>query len=194
MNTIKQKILKTDFKKFFRTFIPLTLILSLCGAAAAGLSLRPQISEDLSYDHMLDGQIHHPGLDGEWKDIFFASDPGMGVKILLLTLTVCFLLLMAVYWFSTAAALYKSAVSAGMNGPLWGAAALALNLAAVIIFIITRSFMRQRCPSCGKWQPIDFEYCSECGEHLVKKCRQCDCACGFGDKFCKNCGSLLNDK
>ena len=113
MNTIKQKILKTDFKKFFRTFIPLALILSLCGAAAAGLSLRPQISEALSYDHMLDGQIHHPGLEGEWKDIFFASDPGMGVKILLLTLTVCFLLLMAVYWFSTAAALYKSAVSRG---------------------------------------------------------------------------------
>lgn len=105
MNTIKQKILKTDFKKFFRTFMPLALTLSLCGAAA-----------------------------------------------------------------------------------------FTLNLAAVIIFIITRSFIRQRCPYCGKWQPLDFEYCSECGEHLVKKCRQCDCACEFGDKFCKNCGSLLNDK
>jgi len=39
MNTIKQKILKTDFKKFFRTFMPLALTLSLCGAAAFTLNL-----------------------------------------------------------------------------------------------------------------------------------------------------------
>ena len=49
MEKIKNKVMKVDYSKFFKRFIPLAIIFLLLGGAVAGFILRTQISEVASY-------------------------------------------------------------------------------------------------------------------------------------------------
>lgn len=103
-------------------------------------------------------------------------------------------ILLFLIWLSIAAWLYQAAVQSGMNGLLWLAAGLAGNIFADILFLIVRSFIRVRCPSCGSYQQIKTQYCAKCGTALHETCASCGASCAMGDTFCNACGKELHKK
>lgn len=102
--------------------------------------------------------------------------------------------LLFLIWLSVAAWLYQAAVQSGMNGLFWLAAGLAGNVFAAILFLLVRSFIRVRCPSCGSYQQIKTRYCSKCGGALHTTCADCGTSCDAGDIFCNACGKELQKK
>lgn len=102
--------------------------------------------------------------------------------------------LLFLIWLSVAAWLYQAAVQSGMNGLLWLAAGLAGNVFAAVIFLLVRSFIRVRCPSCGSYQQIKTQYCAKCGTALHETCASCGASCDVGDIFCNACGKELHKK
>lgn len=63
MDKLKNKILQTDFPKFWKRFLLSALVLLLIGGIAAGISLRPQISEGYAYAQQLESSSGHSGAD-----------------------------------------------------------------------------------------------------------------------------------
>lgn len=53
----------------------------------------------------------------------------------------------------------------------------------------------QRCPKCGDPVEENEDFCSKCGEKIIKTkiCMECGFENGYDDKFCKKCGAKLND-
>ncbi len=49
------------------------------------------------------------------------------------------------------------------------------------------------CPSCGKVNQPDNNFCDGCGARLHKVCPHCGARQEAGDKFCGNCGAEFED-
>lgn len=97
------------------------------------------------------------------------------------------------FWILIAAWLYQAAVRSGMNGLLWLAAGLIGNVCAAVAFLLIRSFIRIKCPSCGAALPKKNEHCPRCGKAIREKCENCGEICAAGDQFCRACGKKLHE-
>lgn len=94
----------------------------------------------------------------------------------------------AIYWILVVLWMTKRAYLDGANIVIVGIAALLFNIAAVAAYYIYRSLVN-RCPSCGKIQKRNAEFCSYCGHNIVKTCSKCGAKIKFTDKFCNKCGN-----
>lgn len=105
----------------------------------------------------------------------------------------CGFVFLLLFWILIAAWLYQAAVRSGMNGLLWLAAGLIGNVYAAVIFLLVRSFIRIKCPSCGAALPKKTEHCPQCGKAIREKCKNCGEICAAGDQFCRACGKKLHE-
>ncbi|MBO5412000.1 MAG: zinc ribbon domain-containing protein [Clostridia bacterium] len=51
--------------------------------------------------------------------------------------------------------------------------------------------LKKRICECGKENPMENQYCTECGKTLVSSCRNCGKIIDNTDKYCPNCGEKL---
>lgn len=51
-----------------------------------------------------------------------------------------------------------------------------------------------KCPKCGKDNPADAKFCSDCGNPFVHTCPNCGHSVNPGQKFCSECGQSLVKK
>ena len=97
------------------------------------------------------------------------------------------MLLIVGYWIIITLWMIRRAYLDEANYILFGFGAFFFNIAAVIVYLIYRSFT-DRCPACGKIQKREAEYCVNCGTHLVGTCINCSAKVNNNDLFCGNCG------
>lgn len=121
------------------------------------------------------------------------SPPMVGAVITLGITVLCGFLSLFLFWLLVTAWLYQAAVRSGMNGLFWLAAGIAGNVFGAIVFLLVRSFIRVRCPSCGAFLPVKTQYCSGCGAAMYEKCTVCGEDCAVGDNFCCACGKKLHE-
>lgn len=212
MNGIGNRVMQTNFSKFFRRFIIAAIVAVLVSGIAAGVALRPQIHEIIAHEQTAvktdtydtaqqqtfewddaqtpgDWNEHHAA----WKELQLA-EPTTGAKVAAGLFGVICVVVFAVYWLTIAAWLYQAAVNTGFHGFLWFLLALVGNLLAVILFLLLRSFLRKQCGSCGKWQSRWSDYCSACGARLTQTCPHCGATCTPNARYCHNCGKPLQEE
>lgn len=217
---IREKILGTDFSKFFKRFLPLAIVIILLGGLAVGFGLRSQIWETITYlqeteyDREHDGKVRDGSRavyeeeqqqapasvryheqehgDGDFFEELPLQGIGSGMKMALGIYGGICLLLFAVYWLAVAGWLYKAAVLSKMNGLLWLIIGLLGNVPAVLLFLMVRSLIRRKCPLCGCWQRTKTWFCTNCKAELNRNCPQCGKLCSADDKYCGRCGYLLD--
>lgn len=180
------------------------------GEAASVIRQREQDEKEYRRDGEQDGEKYrenkeqdgdydyHEGKEGDgWEEHDFLKDMTVtnqtvgGVIILGITVF-CGFLFLFLYWVLVAAWLYQAAVCSGMNGLVWLAVGMAGNIFGVIAFLLVRSVIRVKCPSCGAFAPVKVQYCSKCGAAMYEKCADCGEGCAAGDKFCRACGKPLH--
>lgn len=208
MKNLRERIMAANFGKLLKRWIIAALcVVLLCGGVSAAL-LAPQIRETITAVQTAHQQkdrwehdFPHDGHDREEEhmdrfeveDVLHASVTrpstaavvSMGVTALL-----CGLLALA-FWLLVAAWLYQAAVLSDMSGPLWGVLGLMGNVFAAVLFVIVRSFLRRKCPVCGRWQNREAAYCSACGGAMGRKCPDCGAGCAADARFCSACGVKL---
>ena len=216
MEKIKEKILQTNFPKFWKRFLTLSLVLVLLGGIGVGLSFRTQISEGITYieqvrqeadsleaDRRQTGaESHSQEQDGEhdhWKKEILENapitEPSLGAKLLLGGYALLCCVIFAVYWLAVAVWLYRAGALAHLYGPLWLLAGLCGNLLAVALFLLLRSIFRKKCPDCGSWLGHKARFCIHCGKSFYTRCPSCGKECGQEEKFCSACGhAVLEEK
>ena len=118
------------------------------------------------------------------------TEPSTGAKIILDVVGVLGFLIGIIYWFLIASWLYQAAEKSMMNGHIWAILGIFFNLAAVIAFLIARSF-KALCPACGRRQNAG-EYCRFCGTAMNRKCSSCGGVLNSRDVYCPNCGKGIN--
>ncbi len=220
MNRIKDRVMRVDFTRFFKIFIPLAIVLALLGGVAAGIGLHEKLSgnvgqvwqQDDGEGRMQQGNNdgdHERGDDGnsaavshhegeEWTDddllggLMMTEADDDVMAILGLYGALC-LLLFAIYWIAVAACLYQRARVSKMNGLLWLLLGLLGNVMAALAFVVIRSFIRQKCPECGSWQMAGRWYCTQCGAETGRSCPECGDLCGLDDKYCSRCGKSFDE-
>lgn len=214
MTKLKNKILRMNFAKFFRRFVIATLLAVLVGGIATGIAFRTQISEAVTYvrsvkaEGQKDGAENHEWLENlhghehggaAWESHIphFSRDlltkPTKGAKIVLGVFGLLCVAAFGIYWLTVAAWLYQSAEKAGLHGLLWFLLALGSNLFAVILFLLIRSFLREKCAGCGKWQNRKNKFCVSCGAAMLTVCPGCETVCKTKDAYCSGCGRKLQD-
>lgn len=212
MHFLKQKILKTDFPRFMKRFLLLSVLAVLLGGVVTGLCFRTQLSEGISYVRQREeddagagghdreetsGRMdserddRHEHRDRDFLEKIPMTKPTRGAKCVLAAYGCLCVLLFAVYWLVSAAWLCQSAVRANMSGAMWLLAGLVGNLPAAVLFILVRECVRRRCPSCGRWLPKAARFCARCGRGQYVLCPACGEACGHADRYCSSCGHSL---
>lgn len=210
MKKVQEKIMTASFGRLLKRWIIAALCVALLSGGVSTVLLAPQIRETISVVqtiHQQKDQCEHDNPSGdhdreeghrnrfEAEDVLRASISrpstaavvSMGVTALL-----CGLLALA-FWLLVAAWLYQAAVLSAMGGPLWGVLGLVGNVFAVVLFVIVRSFLRRKCPACGRWQNREAAYCSTCGSTMGRKCPDCGTNCPTDTRFCSACGARLED-
>lgn len=216
MDRIRNRVMRTDFPKFFRKFIIVAVLAVIFSGAAAGIAFRAQIAEIVSYEKLTEVQDgRYDALDkgsknpvsghdmdkerGDWEDNIGRlktsgiTDPTAGAIIALCIFGLICLAASGVYWLTISAWLYQAAVRSGFHGFLWFLAALCGNLIAVILFVSVRSFLCEKCENCGKWQSRKNRYCICCGREMTVVCSYCKNLCAHGDAYCSACGGKLHN-
>ena len=144
---MREKLMKKNYAKAFKTTVILAVLLALFSAVVIPLSLSQQIS-DLSALHQTaqeqtvqqDGE-HHVDREELWKSRI--TPPSAGTLAALGGIAVLWLAFGIYYWLLVVAWLYKSAVNEGMNRSLWPILGLFTNLLAVFAFLIVRDNPRR---------------------------------------------------
>lgn len=214
MTQLKNKILRMNFAKFFRRFVIAAVLTVLVGGIATGIAFRTQISEAVTYARTVKAEMQKDGMENhEWPETLpgrehggdaweghiphFSKDwitkPARGSKIVLAVFGLLCAAVLGVYWLTVAAWLYQSAEKAGLHGLLWFLLALGSNLFAVIFFLLIRSFLREKCAGCGKWQDRKNKFCVSCGAAMLTVCPDCETVCSRQDTYCSGCGRKLQD-
>lgn len=201
MNTLKRKPM--NFPKFFRRFVIAAVAALLLGSIVTGAVFRAQISEVIAYAQaaetqaLLPGSSHRQG--GEHQEVDLGdletlpmTPPSTGAKAVLAGFLLLCLVVFGIYWLTVSAWLYQAAVRTGFHGVLWFLLALAGNLAAVILFLVVRSFLCTRCEGCGRWQRRTHQYCMFCGTAMYDTCPDCKTLCEPDALCCHNCGKRLH--
>ena len=150
---MRERIMKKNYAKAFRTLILLALLLAIVSAVAVPLSLSQQIRdisalEQAGREQTLpqgDGKgEHHADREELWKSritpLSAANYAILGGGAVL------WLALLAYYWLLVMAWLYRSAVNEGMNKSLWPILRMFTNLLAVFAFLIIRDDPRRAKP------------------------------------------------
>lgn len=212
MSKIREKIMKTNFAKKLKKLLILSACVLLLGGGISALSLSTQIGEVISQAQSwekTDSELHRDAyhwLNEEysfenWKwnrfekrDIhenFQLTEPILTAKIAIGITSTMFILLAVAFWVLISMWLYQAAVRADMNGSLWLLMGLGGNIFAALLFILVRSFIRKKCPSCGHYQSTDMNFCTQCGTLIRKKCPSCGVDCGSDEVFCHACGQKM---
>lgn len=208
MKNLRERIMVASFGKLLKRWIIAALCVAFLGGGVSAALLAPQIRETISAVqtvHQQKGQWEHDfPRDGhdreeEHKDRFEAEDifrasvtrPSAAAVIsMCATALLCGLLDLS-FWLLVAAWLYQAAALSSMSGPLWGVLGLMGNVFAAVLFVIVRSFLRRKCPTCGRWQNREAAYCSACGNALSRNCPKCGAGCPADARFCSACGVKL---
>lgn len=195
MNKLTRFIRNANYAKLFKWWLILGICAALLGGCVSAALLRPQLQEAQTAitareqeDHA-DTEKRHEERD--WEKLAI-SEPSTAAKVSVAATALAALLFAGVYWLLFAAWLTKKAWAANMNGLLWGCLVLIGNLPVGVLFFLTRSFLRRKCPACGLWQPKG-TYCRACGSAMVRPCPDCGQACALGDHYCSACGARLED-
>lgn len=128
----------------------------------------------------------------DFLDNMTITGPVVGALITLGITALLESLSLFLFWLLIAAWLYQAAIRSGMNGLLWLAVGLAGNVFGAIAFLLARSFIRKKCPSCGTFLPVKVQYCPKCGAAMYEKCVDCGEGCAVDDTFCRACGRPLH--
>lgn len=204
MNKITSKIMNMNFPKFFRNFVVVAVIAALLGGIATAAAFRTQISEIMARERMEDmaeqkGREIHQREDGIFKEHDDAFEnlqltrPSAGAKATLAIFGLICLAAAGIYWLTVAAWLYQAAENTGFHGFLWFLLALGGNLSAVILYLLVRSFLCEKCESCGRWQSRKHQYCAFCGGLMDEKCPACGSSCNRNARYCSSCGERLHE-
>lgn len=204
MLKIHEKIMRTDFAKMLKRLVIVMVCVTVFGGGISAGLLAPQVREAAAdarrWEQDKENRYRNgDGDSGEWDNEEYEFFDHMTVtRPSTAALTAAGItgltgsVLLFLIWLSVAAWLYQAAVRSGMNGLLWFTAGLAGNVFAAILFLIVRSFIRVKCPSCGGYQPIKIQYCVKCGAALYETCAGCGASCDAKDAFCKACGRELH--
>jgi hypothetical protein len=216
MNKLRNRIMQIHFAKFFRRFIIAAVLAVFVSGIAAGFAFRTQISEVISYVHSVKTEKQEYDTSGERRQALIAdheagrsefnrekhddrfenipiTEPAAGAKIMLGIFGLLCLAVFGIYWMTVAAWLYQSAVRSGLHGLLWFLLALGGNVFAVILFLLVRSFLCEKCENCGKWQDRKHKFCVSCGAMMFDICPDCETACRSREAYCPGCGRKLHD-
>lgn len=196
---INQWIGRADFGRLVKRMVIVSVILALAGGILSAVLLRPQISQalalernDAQWEGRDDGPWNEKNRD-DWEDLIGLdqiTEPSRSVKITLGAVGCVFLLLALVWWLLMAAWVRKAARSSHMNAILWPLLSLVLPGAALLVFLVVRAFLRQKCPGSGQWQEKR-PYCGHCGTAMARECPACGASCRLDESFCPACGASL---
>ena len=188
------RILQMKFGKLIKRLTILSICVILLGGILSVVLLQPQISQITSAIQQAD-QID--GFRGEhfrdwegWDDTNGITEPALAVKCALLGIGAVFCLLFAVWWLLVPAWLYQASKRARMNALLWPLLGLVWSLWGLLLFLLVRSLLRQRCSACGTWQK-KASFCRACGANFHVTCPSCGTDCGPGKQYCSHCGASL---
>ena len=199
MEQWKARILQMKFGKLVKRLTILSICVVLLGGILSGVLLQPlisQITSAVQQAEQMDGfrEDHFRdwgNWDGEgWDDALGITDPTLPVKGALLAIGAVFCVLFAVWWLLVPAWLYQASKRAQTNALLWPLLGLIWSLWGLLLFLIVRSLLRQRCSSCGAWQR-KASFCRTCGAKFHVPCPSCGTDCNPGDQYCSHCGSSL---
>lgn len=201
MDKIKNKVLGINFSKFFRRFFSIALVILLLGGIGAGILLRTQIYEGVTFvqqraAHSEGIPTENEGRHQEERDFFGAlpiTRPSFGAKLYLAGLAGLLCLMFGVYWLALSLWLYREATVSHMKGFLWFLAGLCGNLLAVGAFLLLRELVRKECQACGTWLSGKAKFCTHCGQTLYAKCPACGKECDVWEHFCPACGQALQE-
>ena len=195
----KERILQMKFGKLVKRLTILSICVVLLGGILSVVLLQPQISQITSavqqaeqMDGFREGHFRDwDGWDGDgWDDAHGITEPTLPVKGALLAIGAVFCALFAAWWLLVPAWLYQASKRARMNALLWPLLGLIWSLWGLLLFLIVRSLLRQRCSSCGTWQR-KASFCRTCGAKFHTTCPSCGTDCSPDDQYCSHCGSSL---
>ena len=190
----KERILQMKFGKLVKRLTILSICVVLLGGILSVVLLQPQISQITSAVQQAeqingDREEHFRDWEG-WDDGYGISEPTLLVKCTLLAIGAVFFVLFAAWWLLVPAWLYQAAMRSQMNTLLWPLLGLIWSLWGLLLFLVIRSLLRQRCSSCGTWQRKT-SFCRTCGAKFHVTCPACGTDCTPGDQYCSHCGSSL---
>ena len=190
----KDRILQTKFGTVIKRLAILSICVILLGGIFTAVLLQPQISQITSVVQQAEqmdgfrGEHFHDWVG--WDDAYHITEPDLSVKVALLTIGGVFCALFAVWWLLVPAWLYQAAKRSQMNTLLWPLLGLIWSLCGLLLFLVSRSLLRQRCSTCGTWQK-SASFCRTCGAKLHVTCPSCGTECTADDRYCNYCGSPL---
>ncbi len=213
MCKIHERILRMNIGKRLKQIIIAGLCVLLIGGGVSAVLLRTQIGEVVATAQKWErhkenrgeqfGEKFNPWFEyddvGEYdniddiEDFVQLSKPPLAAKVSLGITGLFGMLLAIAYWILVAAWLYQKAIQADMNGLLWFLLGIGGNFGTVVVFLVVRSILRVKCPSCGKWQK-ESTFCKVCGSSISHVCPDCGQMCRNTDKYCGSCGRKLEDQ
>ena len=189
-----ERILQMKFGKLVKRLTILSICVVLLGGILSVVLLQPQISQITSavqQAEQMDGFRGEHFRDWEvWDDAHGITEPTLPAKGALLAIGAVFCTLFAVWWLLVPAWLYQASKRAQMNALLWPLLGLVWSLWGLLLFLIVRSLLRQRCSSCGTWQR-KASFCRTCGAKFHVTCPSCGTDCSPDDQYCHHCGAPL---
>ena len=192
--TLKERILQMKFGRVVRRLAIFSVCAVLLGGILSVVLLQPQISQITSaaqQEEQIDAFRGEWSPDWEgWDDAHGITEPALPVKAALLALGAVFCALAAAWWLLVPAWLFQASVRARMNTLVWPLLGLLWSLWGLILFLVIRSLLRQRCAACGTWQR-KASFCTACGRSFHVTCPSCGADCSPDDRHCGRCGASL---
>lgn len=210
---INNWIERADFGRLVRRLLILSVVLALADGTLSVVLLQPQLSQARALEQSMEQRYQQYAQQGDrrwtdgdgwdwehgdhwddwdgWEELSGLTEPSLPVKAALAGVGCVFLLLAAAWWLLMAAWVRRAAKRSRMNAVLWPLLALAFPVGALLVFLVVRSFLRQKCPGCGQWQEKQ-PYCAHCGVALDRNCPACGASCRPEDRFCPACGAALS--
>ena len=195
MKRWKERILQMKFGRVVKRLAIFSICAAFLGGILSMVLLQPQISQVASAVQQAEEgdtlrEEHFHDWEG-WDDTYGITEPALPVKGALLAIGAVFFILFAAWWLLVPAWLYQASERAQMNVLLWPILGLIWSLWGLLLFLVVRGLLRQRCSSCGTWQR-KAAFCRACGAKFHVTCPTCGTDCSPGDQYCSHCGSALS--
>ena len=190
----KERILQMKFGRVVRRLAIFSVCAVLLGGILSVVLLQPQISQITSaaqQEEQIDAFRGEWSPDWEgWDDAHGITEPALPVRAALLARGAVFCALAAAWWLLGPAWLFQASGRARMNTLVWPLLGLLWSLWGLILFLVIRSLLRQRCAACGTWQR-KASFCTACGRSFHVTCPSCGADCSPDDRHCGRCGASL---